>query len=324
MTSKKLISWIVPCYNEQKVVGHTLERIIKVSNQLNGFDYEIILIDDGSSDNTRVVIKSYVERFPKVKLIAFSRNFGHQIAVQSGLNYSIGSAVIIIDADLQDPPELASQMIELWQSGFDVVYGRRIERASETFFKKLSAKLFYWLLNILSDIYIPEDTGDFRLIDKKVVLSLENMPESGRFMRGLISWCGFKQTEIKYKRQPRYSGYTKYSINKMIGFALEGITSFSTRPLKLATFLGAISAVLSIIGIVYILSIRLFTNSWVEGWATLAIATLFTSAIQLICLGILGEYVGRLFSETKKRPLYIVDETVGFSNDTNLDRSNLS
>ncbi len=312
IAKKKLISWVIPCFNEQEVISETLKRVVEVSSRAINYDWEIIVIDDGSIDCTREIIKESIEINSNIKLIGLSRNFGHQYAVQAGLNLAKGCAVIIIDADLQDPPELAERMLAYWEKGYDVVYGQRVERYSESIFKKLTAKIFYRLLNSLSEINIPQDTGDFRLVDRKVVEALKQMPERGRFIRGLISWSGFKQFHIKYKRDGRYAGRTKYSLEKMIVFALEGITSFSRRPLKLATSMGVISAFLSFLGITCVLLIRLFTNSWVEGWATLALAILFTSGVQLICLGILGEYIGGIYLEAKARPIYFIDETKGF------------
>jgi len=312
MSAVKKISWIIPCYNEEVVISHTIESILNVVENLKDYAFELIFVDDGSLDNTRSIIKSYSSKDSRVKLIGLSRNFGHQFALQSGLDFCQGAAVIVIDADLQDPPELASEMINLWEQGYDVVYGKRVERLSESYFKRATAGIFYRVLNLLSDISIPKDTGDFRLIDRKVVHALKEMPEKARFIRGLISWAGYKQVDISYQRKKRFSGKTKYSMTKMITLALEGITSFSSRPLRLATIAGVISASLSFLGIVYILIVRIFTYSWVEGWATLAMATLLTSGIQLICLGILGEYIGRIYLESKARPMYFIDESLGF------------
>tara|TARA_Y100001968_G_C19441172_1_gene762594 strand:+ start:2380 stop:3330 length:951 start_codon:yes stop_codon:yes gene_type:complete len=310
MNERKLISWVVPCFNEEEVISDTIKRILDISSSINNYLFELILVDDGSQDNTRDIIKSYIIANKRIRLIGLSRNFGHQYAVQAGLNNSQGSAVIIIDADLQDPPELAKAMIQKWEDGFDVIYGQRIERASESHFKKITASIFYRILNSLSEIEIPLDTGDFRLIDRKVIDALKAMPEKGRFIRGLVSWSGFRQVAIPYKRQPRFAGRTKYSIKKMFVFAIEGITSFSRRPLRLATLFGLICALFSFFWIGYVLYIRLFTNAWVEGWAALAVAILFATGVQLICIGILGEYVGRIYLETKGRPMYLIDENI--------------
>ena len=313
MVKKKLVSWVIPCFNEEEVITKTIKKICDISSSIDGYTFELILIDDGSQDNTRNIIKSHIVLNHCIRLIGLSRNFGHQYAVQAGLNNANGSAVIIIDADLQDPPEIAINMIQKWEQGFDVVYGKRIERASESIFKKVTALIFYRILNLLSEIKIPLDTGDFRLIDRKVIDALKQMPEKGRFVRGLVSWSGFRQVAIKYKRDPRLAGHTKYSIKKMFIFAMEGITSFSRRPLRLATLFGLLCAVFSFFWIGYVLYIRLFTNAWVEGWAALAVAILFATGVQLICIGILGEYVGRIYLETKNRPMYLIDENINLN-----------
>ena len=233
MKNKKKISWIVPCFNEEKVILETLKRIRKVSTKIDKFNWELILIDDGSKDNTKKKIKE-IKNFPfKIILLSFSRNFGHQQAVQAGLDNCSGSASIIIDADLQDPPEVAKLMIEKWEKGYQVVYGQRTLRRKENFFKKFSAFIFYRLLNFFSGVRIPLDTGDFRLIDRTVIDALKNFPEKGRFMRGLIAWIGFNQINVKYVRDPRFAGTTKYSLKKMISFAIEGLTNFSRKPLRL-------------------------------------------------------------------------------------------
>ena len=312
MIEKKLISWVIPCFNEEEVITQTIKRISDISSSINEYLFELILVDDGSLDNTRKIIKSHITLNHNIRLIGLSRNFGHQYAVQAGLNNANGSAVIIIDADLQDPPEISVNMIQKWQEGYDVVYGKRVERASESTFKKVTALIFYRILNSLSEIDIPLDTGDFRLIDRKVIDALKQMPEKGRFMRGLVSWTGFRQVEIEYKREPRLAGHTKYSIKKMFIFAMEGITSFSRRPLRLATLFGLICALFSFLWIGYVLYIRLFTNEWVEGWAALAVAILFATGVQLICIGILGEYVGGIYLETKGRPMYLIEENITF------------
>ncbi|AAP99426.1 MULTISPECIES: glycosyltransferase family 2 protein [Prochlorococcus] len=315
MKYNKLISWIIPCFNEQEVLEISIRRIIDFTAYSSHYDWEFIFVDDGSKDNTRDIIKSYNLQDDRVKLVGLSRNFGHQYAVQAGLNNAYGDAAIIIDADLQDPPEIAKEMISKWEKGFDVISGRRVERVSETFFKKISASCFYRILNLLTEIHIPLDTGDFRLIDRKVIDTLKQMPEKGRFIRGLVSWTGFKQTQIKYKREPRLAGKTKYSLKKMIVFALEGLTAFSSRPLRLATIFGLVCSFFSFLAILYVLYIRLFTFAWVPGWAGLAVAILFATGVQLISIGILGEYIGRIYDESKGRPMYIIDENLGFSKD---------
>ena len=310
--NRELISWIVPCFNEEESIYKTIRKLVDVSNSINNFNWEIIIIDDGSKDRSRFIVKEIMNEYKFVKLICFSRNFGHQYAVQAGLNFSSGDAAVVIDADLQDPPEIVSEMIDYWEEGYDVVYGRRMQRNSESIFKRLTALIYYRVLNLLSEIDIPLDAGDFRLIDRKVIKALQEMPERGRYLRGLIAWCGFKQIDVPYKRAGRLAGKTKYSFKKMILFALEGITAFSRRPLRLATFFGIICAIVSFFLTLFVIYIRLFTNSWIEGWAGLAVGILFLSGVQLISLGILGEYIGRIFEEAKSRPMYFVEESYGF------------
>lgn len=308
MEKKKMISWVVPCFNEEKVILETLKRIRIVSEKLNKFEWELILINDGSTDNTKTLIKAIKEYPFKIMLLNFSRNFGHQPALQAGIDNCSGSAAIIIDADLQDPPEVAERMIEKWEMGYEVVYGQRTIRLREHFFKKFTAFLFYRLFNFLSGIQIPLDTGDFRLIDKNVINSLKQLPEKGRFIRGLISWVGFKQVSVRYSRDSRFAGVTKYPLKKMISFAIEGLTSFSRKPLRVSTFLGFFFSSLSFLGIIYALYVRLFTQTWVAGWTAIVIAILLSTGVQLIFIGILGEYLGNIFFEIKNRPLYIIEE----------------
>jgi len=310
---KKTISWVIPCFNEEEVILDTISRIVNVSDSIDSYCFEIIFIDDGSIDQTRKLIKSKIKDDPRIQLIGLSRNYGHQVAVQAGLNTSLGSAVIIIDADLQDPPEVVNSFIQEWENGFEVIYGKRIERKSESLFKKFTAALFYRIMNLISDIDIPLDTGDFRLIDEKVVYALRDMPEKGRFLRGLITWAGFRQKHIEYKREPRFAGKSKYPLRKMLVFAIEGITSFSRKPLQISSLAGVIASVISLLGIFYVLYIRLLTNNWVEGWAWLALIILMSSGLQLICIGIMGEYIGRIYIESKNRPLYLVDERINHS-----------
>ena len=312
---KKLISVVIPCFNEEEVIKETILRVTKLRNDLSKYDFELIFVDDGSKDHTRSILKKASQEDPNVKVLGFSRNFGHQIAVSAGLDFAGGDAVILMDADLQDPPEIVNDMISKWEEGYDVVYATRADRHGESKFKIITAKNFYRLLNKLSDIEIPLDTGDFRLMDKKVVAVLKNMPEQHRFIRGMVTWVGFKQTSVLYKRHARYAGESKYPLRKMISFAFDGILSFSSKPLQLSITLGMICVALSIAGIIYSIIVRIFTQNWVDGWATIIIAILFIGSIQLISIGILGEYIGRIYSEIKKRPLYIIDEKIGLNDD---------
>ncbi len=304
----KKVSWIIPCFNEEEVINETIIRVKKVCDSIVNYEWEIIIIDDGSKDKTIDIVKSLIKNIKGISFIKLSRNYGHQIAVQAGLNNVTGDAAIIIDADLQDPPELAQKMLIKWEEGYNVVCGRRIKRKSETIFKKITAKYFYRLLNLIADIEIHLDTGDFRLIDRKVISAIKEMPEKERFLRGLISWAGFKQTQIDYIREKRYGGESKYPLFKMMKFAVEGITSFSRKPLQISILVGMISSLLSFIGIGYVLYIRLMTQNWVAGWAGISLAILLTSGLQLISIGVLGEYVGKIYLEAKNRPLYIIEE----------------
>lgn len=307
----ELLSVVIPCYNEEAVIVETTKRLQAFCSELDGLEVELIFVDDGSRDRTREILKQLANEDPRIKLIGFARNFGHQMAVTAGIDAAAGDAVVVIDADLQDPPEVIHQMVVKWREGYDVVYGTRTERPGESAFKLVTARGFYRLLNRLSDIPIPLDTGDFRLMSRKVIETLKSMPERDRFLRGMVSWVGFKQTALPYRRAERFAGESKYPLPKMLRFATDGILSFSTKPLQLSIGLGLISSALAFIGIVYALVVRIFTDSWVEGWAGLFIAVLFLGGIELITVGILGEYVGRIYNEVKRRPLYVIGETAG-------------
>ena len=310
MRIKKNISIIIPCFNEAEVISETIKRLQNVTHRLMDYKFELLLIDDGSKDNTKTVIKKSMQTFKNVRLISFSRNFGHQIAVTAGIDYALGDAVVLIDADLQDPPELIELMIKKWEEGNEVVYGTRTQRHGESFFKKITAKFFYKFLNSMSDVVIPNNTGDFRLMDRRIVNILKDMPERHRFVRGMISWIGFRQTSVFYERQKRYAGESKYPFLKMLKFGMDGILSFSNKPLMLAMLLGFISSFISIIVMGFIIWSRLYSNDWVKGWTALMFTTLFFGGVQLIAIGILGEYVGRIYVEAKGRPIYIIDENI--------------
>ena len=310
----QLLSIVIPCFNEEEVIAETMRRLNTFCAELSNLNVELIFVDDGSRDRTRELLKEYAAEDSKLRIIGFARNFGHQIAATAGIDAANGDAVVLIDADLQDPPVVIHQMITKWQEGYDVVYATRTERHGESAFKLATARSFYRLLNQLSDVLIPLDTGDFRLMSKNVVDTLRAMPERDRFIRGMVSWVGFKQIALPYKRAERFAGESKYPLSKMLRFAIDGILSFSTKPLQLSVGMGFICALLSILGIFYALYLRLFTNVWVEGWTALMIAVLFIGGIQLISVGILGEYVGRIYNEIKRRPLYVVQEYLGFPN----------
>ncbi|OQK16714.1 glycosyltransferase [Methyloprofundus sedimenti] len=313
--SLPLLSLIIPCYNEELVILETIRKIKAFCTECVDLETELIFVDDGSEDNTLAQLRAAAIKDRKIKVISFTRNFGHQVAVTAGIDAAKGDAVVLIDADLQDPPDVIHQMIEKWKAGYDVVYGTRSRRSGESAFKRYSAQVFYRLLNKLSDVPIPLDTGDFRLMTRPVVESLKAMPERDRFVRGMVSWVGFKQIAVPYNRAKRFAGESKYPLRKMLRFATDGILSFSTKPLQISIGLGMLAACIALGGIIYAIGMRLFTDTWVEGWTALMIAILFLGGVQLICVGILGEYIGRIYNEVKQRPLYIVKEYLGFSNE---------
>jgi len=307
-----LLSIVVPCYNEELVLAELHDRLVSVLDQIGNFDGEIIYVDDGSADQTLLLLQQLQRDSPRVRVVSLSRNFGHQIAVTAGLEHAAGDAVVIIDADLQDPPEVIPEMVARWQDGYQVVYGLRAKRDGETTFKLWTAKAFYRLINRVSEVEIPLDVGDFRLIDRQVVDVLLEMPERDRFLRGMISWVGFKQVAVIYDRAARHAGETKYPLIRMLRFAVDSVISFSFAPLRLAIWVGFAAIVAAVAGIVYALIIRIYTTTWVRGWASIFTAVLFLGGVQLVTLGIVGEYVGRIYAEVKLRPLYVVRERLGF------------
>jgi len=307
-----LISVVVPCFNEERVVHDTYERLTKVLTSSPNINFELLFVDDGSQDSTLPILRTLQQADSRVRVITFSRNFGHQVAVTAGLEHATGDAVVLIDADLQDPPEIIREMLKMWQSGVDVAYGVRADRDGETAFKVWTAKAFYRAINHVSDVAIPLDTGDFRLMDRKVVDVLLRMPERDRFVRGMVAWAGFRQEPISYRRAARQAGETKYPLRKMIRFALDGILSFSLAPLRFAGWIGFVTAGLAMLGVLYALGLRILTHVWVPGWTLLFIMCSFIGGIQLASLGVLGEYVGRIYGEAKRRPLYVVRERLGF------------
>lgn len=308
----QLLSIVIPCYNEEEVLGETLKRLKALRAMITELDVEFIFVNDGSRDRTCELLIAAQAADPEIRIVDFARNFGHQIAVTAGIDAASGDAVVLIDADLQDPPEVVVEMIALWRSGYHVVYGTRTDRPGESAFKLVTARAFYRLLNRLSDVPIPLDTGDFRLMDRKVVDVLKAMPERDRFVRGLVSWVGFRQVALPYRRAERFAGESKYPLRKMIRFATDGILSFSTKPLQLAIGMGTLTSVVALIGIMRTLAVRLLTDNWVPGWADIMVTVLFLGGVQLLCIGILGEYIGRIYSEVKHRPLYVVQDKIGF------------
>ena len=313
MAADPKISLVIPCYNEEEVIGETMKRLKAFCSELVNLHVELIFVDDGSRDRTRELLKSYAAEDSRIRLIGFARNFGHQIAITAGIDAACGDAVVLIDADLQDPPEVVHEMIGKWREGYDVVYGIRIGRPGESAFKLATARGFYRLLNRLSDVSIPLDTGDFRLMSRHVVDTLRAMPERDRFVRGMVSWVGFKQTALPYKRAERFAGKSKYPLRKMLHFAVDGILSFSTKPLQISIALGIASALIALMGIMYVIFLRIFTNIWAPGWTAQMTAVLFIGGVQLVSIGILGEYIGRIYNEVKNCPLYVASEYVGFA-----------
>ena len=310
------LSVVVPCYNEEAVIAETHRRLVAALEGLGGgAGFEIVYVDDGSRDETARVLRGLQHGDPRVRVVLLSRNFGHQVATTAGLEHASGAAVVVIDADLQDPPEVIREMWERWREGAHVAYGVRTNRAGETRFKLWTAKLFYRLMNRLSGVEIPLDAGDFRLMDRRVVDALLAMPERDRFLRGMVSWVGFRQVPVPYRRAARYAGASKYPLLKMLRFATDGVLSFSFTPLRLATWIGFAALGVAFLGIVYAVALRLFfdPSHWVPGWASIFVAVLFMGGAQLVSLGIIGEYIGRIYGESKQRPLYFVRERLGFA-----------
>ena len=310
----KKISLVIPMYYEEQVAEECYRRTRNVLKSIEEYDYEIIFINDGSKDKTLEILETIAKEDNKVKVISFSRNFGHQSAVTAGLKYATGDAIIIIDADLQDPPELIPDMLKYWENGYDVIYGKRKKREGESAFKLLTAKVFYETLNKLSDVEIPKDTGDFRLVDKKVVDVVNNLPEHNKFLRGLFSWVGFRQYAYEYERKERFAGKTKYPLKKMMKLAKDGIFSFSTKPLKIVGGLGIVSVIISIAILIYaILSYAYSWNNLTPGWTSIMCTITFLGGVILLSLWMIGEYIGRIYEETKQRPQYIIEKTININ-----------
>lgn len=307
----KKVSVVIPMYYEEEVAKECYNRTKNVLNSLENYEHEIIFVNDGSKDRTLPILKEIASKDENVKVVSFSRNFGHQAAVTAGLKFVTGDCILIIDSDMQDPPELLVDMLKLWEEGNEVIYAKRKTRKGESKFKLMTAKMFYRILNGLSDVDIPKDTGDFRLVDRKVVDVINSMPEHNKFLRGLFSWVGFKQTPIEYERQERFAGKTKYPLKKMLKLASDGIISFSTKPLKIIGGIGIISILISFILLIYaILSYAFKWNNLAPGWTSLMVAITFFAGVQLVSIWMISEYIARIYDDTKKRPEYIIDEKI--------------
>jgi len=306
-------SFIVPIYNEEETLPELYERVSAVMDRMDG-PVELVLVNDGSRDRSLQLIRNLHQKDPRVCYLSLARNFGHQIAVTAGLNFVRGQVIVILDADLQDPPELIPELIEKWRQGYQVVYAQRIQRRKEGWFKRFTAYFFYRLLKQLADVDIPTDTGDFCLLDRQVVDVLNAMPERNRYIRGLRSWVGFQQTAVRFKRDPRFAGDVKYTFGKSLALAVNGLVSFSKVPLRLSTYFGLLAAGAAILMAFLVLYWRIFVpHSPLTGFTIILVATFFLGAVQLVSIGILGEYVGRIYEEVKGRPLYTFAETGGFS-----------
>lgn len=309
--TRPVISVVIPVWNEQEVIPVLYERLVQTMES-TGERWEVIFVNDGSRDRSLELLTDLSRRDVRVKVLNFSRNFGHQIAITAGFDYADGDAVIVMDADLQDPPEVLLRMIARWREGYDVAYAVRTKREGETKFKLWTASAFYRLIRYIADVDIPLDAGDFRLMDRKVVLAMRQLREKNRFMRGLSSWVGYKQIAVEYERAARYAGETKYPLRKMLRLANNAITSFSHVPLQLAMYTGFFFAGLAGLGIVIAIVLRLFGHDTLTGQATTLVSVLFLGGIQLIFLGIIGEYLGRIYDEVKNRPLYLIADAYGF------------
>lgn len=308
MSSHFLLSVVIPVFNEEKNIHALLERLVPI---ISDYSYEIVFVSDGSRDKTVEIIKEVCAKNKHVKLVAFNRNFGHQFALSAGYKHAKGSCVISMDADLQDPPEIIPEMIGKWEQGARIVYAQRRKRDVDNVVKKATARWFYSFINFLSDTPIPYDVGDFRLLDRKVVDFLNDLPEHSLFLRGLVAWTGYPSAYVEFDRAHRHSGKTHYTLSKMLSFAFDGITSFSTKPLKIATYAGFTAAILGFFGIFYAVVGRLYFEAyWVTGWTALFVGIMFIGGVQLITIGIVGEYIGKIYVELQRRPMYIINETV--------------
>ena len=308
-----LLSVVVPCFNEEEVLPKTHPRLIEVLETLPVHAFELIYVDDGSRDTTMDILREIQRADTRVRVVSLSRNFGQEIAMAAGLQNTTGQAVVVIDADFQDPPEVILKMLDRWRQGVDVAYGARTQRNSETLFRRIASSLFYRILNRFADIDVPLDTGEFRLMDRAVVDAVLAMPERDRFFRSIVAWAGFRQEPVHFHRLGRSDGTSKHRLKDRLSLAVTAILSFSLAPLRLATWLGLFSTGLALSSTLYALGLRFLADTWISGWVLLFIAVLFLGGVQLVLLGVLGEYVGRIYGEVKRRPLYFVKERLGFT-----------
>jgi glycosyltransferase involved in cell wall biosynthesis len=308
MKTRKKISILIPAYNEQEVLLHLYERLNKLSGETPAYTFEFLFVNDGSRDKTLEIIKTYAKKDSRVSYINLSRNFGKEIAMIAGLDHADGDATVIIDADLQDPPELISQMISYWEEGYDDVFAQRSSRSGESWFKKTTSSLFYKTLQKSTSIPIQQDTGDFRLLDKRCVLALRQFRESERYTKGMFSWIGYKKKEISYDRDPRFAGETKWNYLKLMNLAIDGITSFTTAPLRISSILGVLVSISAFFYIIYLVIRTIMFGTDLAGYPSMMAVILFLGGVQLLSLGVIGEYIGRIFNETKQRPLYFIEE----------------
>ena len=307
----KKITILVPAYNEEESLPFLYERVSKIMNEVKDYEFELLFVNDGSKDNTLNEIKKLREQDKRVCYVDFSRNFGKEIAMIAGLDYATGDCVIIMDADLQDPPELIPQMVELWEQGYDDVYAKRRSRAGETWLKKFTSKMYYKVLQSLTKVEIQKDTGDFRLLDRRCVNALRKMRENGRCSKSMFSWIGYNKKEIMYDRDPRFAGQTKWNYKKLIDLAIDGITSFTTSPLRIATYISIPTFLTLLIYFIYVIVKCIRLNIAIQAFQAIILLILFFAGIQIILIGIMGEYLGRIFNESKNRPLYLVNEYNG-------------
>ncbi len=307
----KKITIIIPAYNEEESLPHLYERLEKLISSMKHYEFEILFVNDGSKDNTINLIKEYREKDNRISYVDFSRNFGKEIAMIAGLDYATGDCVIFMDADLQDPPELIPELVKYWEEGYDDVYAKRNSRKGETWLKKFTSKMYYRVLQHLTNIPIQEDTGDFRLLDKRCVNALKKMRESQRQSKSMFSWIGYKKKEVLYDRDPRIAGKTKWNYKKLVDLAIDGITSFTTSPLRISTYISIPTFILLFVYFIYVIAKCIVTNTVVQAYQAIILLILFFSGVQILLFGIIGEYLGRIFNESKNRPLYLVNEYNG-------------